>query len=118
MFRSLVVALVVMVAPPDASDFTQPGFKGVLSKDTTMAVDYDAYLKLMKAARAHDTIGVVNLIKQREVFNLPEDTSVLVIQHIHKAYDEYDAFEIRLLDGRFKGFAVWTFMPPKAVNSH
>ena len=72
----------------------QSGFLRSGSVETLfVAVDQESFKELVKAARAGDTIGILELAAQRRIFGVTAGTSVLILEQ------NFSQYRIRVLKG-------------------
>ncbi len=72
----------------------QSGFLRAGNAETVfVAVDQESFKELVNAARAKDTIGILELASQRRIFGVTAGTSVLILDQ------NFSQYRIRVLKG-------------------
>lgn len=91
------VGLYTDIADPKPQSNLAVGQSGFLRSGSVetlfVAVDQESFKELVKAARAKDTIGILELADQRRIFGVTVGTSVLILD---KNFSQY---RIRVLKG-------------------
>ncbi|HNQ79119.1 MAG TPA: hypothetical protein PKJ37_10550 [Acidobacteriota bacterium] len=90
-----------------ANGLKSPGYKGKLyssaAQTTLVAVDKKVLSELTRTLSSHDETGYYELLLSGKVYEVDNNTSVLILQ------TQYGAYEVRILEGERKNEKGWVF---------
>jgi hypothetical protein len=112
-FMALLIAFLICFCPPLQAG-PDIGQRGVLrwgkEKRLPVGINETAWNNYIIAVSVDDKKLIKSIVRSGKVFGVPAGTMVQVVD-FHKTW-----FQVRILNGPFKDFRVWTFV--KMVNAN